>query len=204
MKEPMMHGMKSYDCHVFMQKLIQITFRKILSEHVWSALTEVSLLFQILCSTTLDVNKVQELKGNVATILCNLEKIFSPAFFDLMEHLIVHMLYEARVGGPVQYRWMYPFERGFLEIGLFTFHYFEQQILCKWNRPRRNDNLTMNANHIQRPIFNHPSRASGTSKKRWLNSSERRHPGISPEIKSRHSGVMKVPRPGLKEPSQEI
>jgi hypothetical protein len=28
-----------------------------------------------------------------------------------MEHLVVHLAYEARLGGPVQYRWMYPFER---------------------------------------------------------------------------------------------
>ncbi|KAK7307876.1 hypothetical protein VNO77_41315 [Canavalia gladiata] len=28
-----------------------------------------------------------------------------------MEHLPIHLPYEARVGGPVQYRWMYPFER---------------------------------------------------------------------------------------------
>ncbi|KAL8146356.1 hypothetical protein AgCh_004193 [Apium graveolens] len=28
-----------------------------------------------------------------------------------MEHLIIHLPYEARVGGPVQYWWMYPFER---------------------------------------------------------------------------------------------
>ncbi|KAM3378375.1 hypothetical protein P3S68_010788 [Capsicum galapagoense] len=28
-----------------------------------------------------------------------------------MEHLSVHLPYEARVAGPVQYRWMYPFER---------------------------------------------------------------------------------------------
>ncbi|KAL0342514.1 UNVERIFIED_CONTAM: hypothetical protein Scaly_1914000 [Sesamum calycinum] len=103
-----LHGMKSHDCHVFMQKLIPIAFREILPAPMWSALTEVSLLFQILCSMTLDVNKVQELKASVATILCNFEKNFPPAFFNLMEHLIVHLSYEARVGGPVQYRWMYP------------------------------------------------------------------------------------------------
>src|SRR5436190_12204162 len=28
-----------------------------------------------------------------------------------MEHLPVHLAYEARIYGPVQYRWMYPFER---------------------------------------------------------------------------------------------
>lgn len=33
-----------------------------------------------------------------------------------MEHLPVHLPYEARVCGPVQYRWMYPFERRMLSL----------------------------------------------------------------------------------------
>ncbi|GLT96723.1 hypothetical protein SLE2022_143270 [Rubroshorea leprosula] len=28
-----------------------------------------------------------------------------------MEHLAIHLPFEARIGGPVQFRWMYPFER---------------------------------------------------------------------------------------------
>jgi len=28
-----------------------------------------------------------------------------------MEHLPIYLPYEARIGGLVQYRWMYPFER---------------------------------------------------------------------------------------------
>ncbi|KAL0401501.1 UNVERIFIED_CONTAM: hypothetical protein Slati_4180000 [Sesamum latifolium] len=40
MMELRLHGMKSHDCHVFMQKLIPIAFREILPESVWSALTE--------------------------------------------------------------------------------------------------------------------------------------------------------------------
>lgn len=32
-----------------------------------------------------------------------------------MEHLPIHLPREAELGGPVQYRWMYPFER-------FMFH----------------------------------------------------------------------------------
>ncbi|KAL0394680.1 UNVERIFIED_CONTAM: hypothetical protein Slati_4434200 [Sesamum latifolium] len=89
-----------------------------------------------------------------------------------MEHLIVHLPYEARVGGPVQYRWMYPFGR-FLrglkmkvknkahveasiveaylvaEISVFTSQYFKPQVLCKRNRPSRNDGLAMNDTRIQ-------------------------------------------------------
>ena len=44
-------------------------------------------------------------------LLCKLEKIFPPGFFVLMQHLILHLPYEARMGGPVQGRWCYPIER---------------------------------------------------------------------------------------------
>ncbi|KAK4391462.1 hypothetical protein Sango_1924000 [Sesamum angolense] len=116
MTELRLHGMKSHVCHIFMQKLIPIAFRDMVPEHVWSALMEVSLLFQILCFTTLDVRKVQELEDSVAVIMCNLEKVFHPAFFYSMEHLNLHLSNEDRLGDPVQYRWMYPFERFLREL----------------------------------------------------------------------------------------
>ncbi|KAK4385939.1 hypothetical protein Sango_2717900 [Sesamum angolense] len=83
------------------RKLMSISFREMLPGHVWSALTEVSLLFQTICSIMLDVHKLHELENTVAIIMYNLEKIFSPTFFDSMKHLIVHLPYEARLGGPV-------------------------------------------------------------------------------------------------------
>jgi len=48
---------------------------------------------------------------NIYVLLCKLEQIFPPSLFDSMEHLPIHLPYESKVGGPVQYRWMYPFER---------------------------------------------------------------------------------------------
>ncbi|KAK4380938.1 hypothetical protein Sango_3016600 [Sesamum angolense] len=40
MKELRVNGMKSHDCHIFMHKLISITFRKILPKPVWGAFTK--------------------------------------------------------------------------------------------------------------------------------------------------------------------
>ncbi|XP_021862945.1 uncharacterized protein [Spinacia oleracea] len=37
--------------------------------------------------------------------------IFPPAFFDVMVHLVIHLATEAKIAGPVCYRWMYPVER---------------------------------------------------------------------------------------------
>ena len=38
-----------------------------------------------------------------------LEIIFSPSFFDPMEHLPIHLVYEAKVKEPMQYKWMHLF-----------------------------------------------------------------------------------------------
>ncbi|RDX99035.1 hypothetical protein CR513_17970, partial [Mucuna pruriens] len=60
------------------------------------------------------------MEGNILVLLCKLEQIFMPTFFDLMEHLPIHLVYGARVGGLVQYRWMYPFERYKTSNHLYT------------------------------------------------------------------------------------
>ena len=54
---------------------------------------------------------VKDLEKMAPALLCKLEKIFPPGFFNLMQHLILHLSYEARMGGPVQFRWCYFVER---------------------------------------------------------------------------------------------
>jgi hypothetical protein len=41
----------------------------------------------------------------------NRKKIFPPGWFNPMQHLFIHIPYEAKIGGLVQYRWMYHIER---------------------------------------------------------------------------------------------
>ena len=103
--------MKSHNYHAFMECLLPITLRELL-DHVWRPLTELSEYFKDLCSPNLKVNDLLVMEKNIPVILCKLERIFPPSFFFYsMEHLPVHLAYKARVYGPVQYRWMYPFER---------------------------------------------------------------------------------------------
>jgi hypothetical protein len=40
-----------------------------------------------------------------------METVFPPGWFNVMQHLLVHLPWEARVGGLVQFRWMYGQER---------------------------------------------------------------------------------------------
>jgi hypothetical protein len=54
---------------------------------------------------------MEKLKNEIPVLICKLEKIFPPGWFNPMQHLLVHIPYEDKVGGPVQYRWMYHIER---------------------------------------------------------------------------------------------
>jgi hypothetical protein len=54
---------------------------------------------------------MEKLKKEISVIICKLEKIFPPGWFKPMQHLLVHISYEANVGVHVQYRWMYHIER---------------------------------------------------------------------------------------------
>ena len=54
---------------------------------------------------------MENAEDQVIQILCKLELIFPPAFFDIMIHLILHLPKETILGGPFYMRWMYPVER---------------------------------------------------------------------------------------------
>ena len=54
---------------------------------------------------------MEKAEEHIVLVLSKLELIFPPVFFDIMVHLVMQFPEEAILGGPVQMRWMYPFER---------------------------------------------------------------------------------------------
>jgi hypothetical protein len=85
--------------------------RGYLPEPVWRILAELSYFFRQLCPKQLSREVCLELEKVAPLLLCKLEMIFPPGFFLSMQHLILHLPREARLGGPVQARWCYPIER---------------------------------------------------------------------------------------------
>jgi hypothetical protein len=87
-----------------MQTLIPLAFRDLLPKGIWDALMEISHFFRDTCSNKLNVEYIERLQTNIVETLCKLEMIFPPSFFDSMEHLPIHLPFEAKARGPVQYR----------------------------------------------------------------------------------------------------
>lgn len=121
-------GLKSHDCHVLMQQLLPVAIRGLLPKGPRHAIFRLCVFFHELCQGVIDKSKLEVLENEVAETICMLEKYFPPSFFDIMVHLTIHLAREARLCGPVHYRWMYPFERYFhiyiSSISLFFFFLF--------------------------------------------------------------------------------
>ncbi|GJR72566.1 hypothetical protein Tco_0084931 [Tanacetum coccineum] len=153
-------GLKSHDCHIMMQRLLPYGLQQYLPPDVAKPLIELCLFFKQICSQTLMVDDMLKAQSKVIDILCNLELIYPPAFFDIMIHLVIHLPLEAIFGGPIRPRWMYPFERymkklknyvrnkakpegsiveGYVAEEALTFssHYF-RDVTTKFNRLNRN------------------------------------------------------------------
>ncbi|WVZ01850.1 hypothetical protein V8G54_022656 [Vigna mungo] len=186
-------GMKSHDCHVFMDTLIPLAF-SCLPVHFLNPLTKISHFFKDLSSTTLKADSLAKLEENIPIILRKLERVLPPAFFDSMEHLPIHLAYEAWLGGPVQYRWMYPFERfmgeskrsvknkarvegsicvAYLhrETTYFCSHYFKNFMLST-NNVRNETQYQRKISHSTLSVFQQLGRHAGKEMTHWLTDAE--------------------------------
>ncbi|XP_059644873.1 uncharacterized protein LOC132286536 [Cornus florida] len=104
-------GLKSHDSHVLLQCLLPIAIRGFLDSDICNTVAELGLFFKELCCRTLKLDVLEAMERDIAIVLCKLEMIFPPSFFDIMVHLALHLPREAIIAGPTQYWWMYPIER---------------------------------------------------------------------------------------------
>nr|XP_033511336.1 uncharacterized protein LOC117276119 [Nicotiana tomentosiformis] len=136
------------------------------------------------------------MESNIPITLNKLAKSFPLGFFDVMEHLPIHLAHEPWLGESVQCRWMYPFERiigkykqtvknrsrieGSIceayvarEISYFSSYYFEHDVPCLRNRPDRHDDGGTDPSYPPVSIFNQPGKGSPKrSSKRLLSEME--------------------------------
>jgi hypothetical protein len=104
-------GVKSHDYHIFMERLLPVMFHGYLDDDVWMALAELSHFYRQLCAKEIKKEMMEKLEEEIPVLKCKLEKIFPPGWFNPMQHLLIHLPYEAKLSGPQQYRWMYHIER---------------------------------------------------------------------------------------------
>jgi hypothetical protein len=105
------HGLKSHNQYIIMERLLPVMLHGYLDDDIWEVLAELRYFYRQLCAKEIRKDTMEKLEKEISVLICKLEKIFPPGWFNPMQHLLVHISYEAKVGGPVQYRWMYHIKR---------------------------------------------------------------------------------------------
>jgi hypothetical protein len=109
--EKRLAGLKNHDHHVLIQHILPTAVRHSLSAGLRETIVCLGNLFQRICARVNDPESMDALKIYAAETLCLLEIWFPPNFFDIMPHLVVHLVEEVDICGPVHARWCYGVER---------------------------------------------------------------------------------------------
>nr|ABA96308.1 transposon protein, putative, CACTA, En/Spm sub-class [Oryza sativa Japonica Group] len=104
-------GMKSHDCHVLITQLLPVAIRNILPPKVRHTIQRLCSFFHAIGQKIIDPEGLDELQAELVRTLCHLEMYFPPTFFDIMEHLPVHLVRQTKCCGPAFMTQMYPCER---------------------------------------------------------------------------------------------
>jgi hypothetical protein len=100
--------MKSHNYHILFQKVLLVCMKHTMIQEPKVSILQICKIFQLICTKVYDPSTYHVLKVRIITTLYLLEKVFPPRLFDLMTHLVVHLIDELNICGPVHFRWMYP------------------------------------------------------------------------------------------------
>nr|AAX96489.1 transposon protein, putative, CACTA, En/Spm sub-class [Oryza sativa Japonica Group]ABA91696.1 transposon protein, putative, CACTA, En/Spm sub-class [Oryza sativa Japonica Group] len=109
-KEKKFTNLKSHDCHVLMTQLLPVVIRGILPDNVRATITKLCAFMNAISQKVIDPDRLEALQNKVVQCLVSFELIFPPSFFNIMTHLLCHLVKEIRILGPMYLHNMFPFE----------------------------------------------------------------------------------------------
>jgi hypothetical protein len=99
-----LNGLKSHEYHIFIKRLMSIMFCGYFKVDLWKMFAELSYFYREICAKQVSKAMMQRLEKETAVLVCKMKKLFPPRWFNVMQYLLVHLPWEARVGGTVQFR----------------------------------------------------------------------------------------------------
>src|SRR4051812_5776246 len=103
MAEKKFQNLKSHDCHVIMTQLLQVALRGLLPENVRLAIVKLCAFLNAISQKVIDPEILPRLRTDVAQCLVSFEMIFPPSFFNIMTHVLVHLVDEIFILAPYFY-----------------------------------------------------------------------------------------------------
>jgi hypothetical protein len=100
----------SHDCHVMMMVFLTIAIRAIKPVHMKVLITRLCYLFNTVSQKVVGHKEMDDLRAYMIETMCMLEMCFPP-FFDMQQHLMIHLVDQILTLGPLYLHSMFPYER---------------------------------------------------------------------------------------------
>jgi hypothetical protein len=94
-----------------MTQLLPVALRGIRPPHVCLSTVKLCAFLNAISQKAINSLELAALQNDVVQCLVSFELVFAPSFFDIMTHLLVHLVKEINILGPVFLHNMFPFER---------------------------------------------------------------------------------------------
>jgi hypothetical protein len=94
-------GFNAHDCHMMLTCFLPIAIRAIKPVYVRMVITRMCYFFNQIAWKEICEDKLGDLKHFVAETRGQIEQCFPPSFFDIMPHLMMHMVDQVRWLGPM-------------------------------------------------------------------------------------------------------
>lgn len=104
-------GYISHDCHVMLIIFIAIAIKVIKLVHVKMVVTKLCYFFNAISHKVIDLEELGHLRVFAIETVCKFEMCFPLSFFNMMQHLMVHIVPQILVLGPLYLHQMWTFEQ---------------------------------------------------------------------------------------------
>ena len=92
MAEKKFQNLQSHDSHVIMTQLIPVALRGLLLENFRVSIVKLCAFLNAISRKEIDPATLPSLQKDVVQCLVSFELVFRPTFFNIMTHLIVHLV----------------------------------------------------------------------------------------------------------------
>src|SRR3954453_7335272 len=96
---------------MLMTQFLPVALRGLLLENVRVPIVKLCAFLNAISQKVINPEMLPRLQKDVVQCLVSFELVFPPSFFDIMTHLLVHLVEEINILGPVFLHNFFPFER---------------------------------------------------------------------------------------------
>jgi hypothetical protein len=82
-----LNGLKSHDYHILIERLMSVIFRGYFKADLWKMFVELSYIYRHICAKQVSKAMMQRLEEEITVLVCKMEKVFSPSWFNAMQHI---------------------------------------------------------------------------------------------------------------------